>query len=77
MISDLIRLILQEKDCSRKYYYHNLCLKWDNGIVVSAREDESYMVKKYIINNSIDHIAEQIENDYCIPLCYGFGFIYG
>lgn len=72
MISDLIRLILQEKDCSRKYYYYNLCFKWNNGIVVSAREDESYMVNKYIINNSIDHIAEQIENDYCIPLVFNF-----
>ena len=76
MISDIVRLILEEKDCSRKYYYYNLCFKWDNGIVVSAREDESYMVNKYDINNSIDHIAEAIERQYCIPLCYGFGFIY-
>ena len=72
MISDVVRLILEEKDGCRKYYYHNLCLKWNNGIVVSAREDESYMVNKYDIINSIDHIAEQIENDYCIPLVFNF-----
>lgn len=72
MISNVVRLILEEKDCSRKYYYHNLCLKWDDGIVVSAREDESYMVNKYDIINSIDHISEQIENDYCIPLVFNF-----
>lgn len=72
MISDIVRLILEEKDCSRKYYYHNLCLKWNNGIVVYAREDESYMVNKYDINNSIDHIAEQIENDYVIVLVFNF-----
>lgn len=72
MISDTVRLILEEKDCSRKYYYYNLCLKWDDGIVVSAREDESYMVNKYDINNSIDHIAKKIENDYVIVLVFNF-----
>ena len=79
MISDVVKLILQEKDSGRKYFYENLCLRWQKEkIVVSAREDEKYMVKRYNPKDylSLDMLCLAIEDEYCIPLCFGFGFIY-
>lgn len=75
MISDVVRLILEEKDDSRNYYYANLCLRWKkNKIVVSAREDEKYMVKRYNPKDylSLDYLSEAIENDYAIVLVFNF-----
>lgn len=75
MISDVVKLILQEKDSGRKYFYENLCLRWQkNKIVVSAREDEKYMVKRYNPKDylSLDYLSEAIENDYCIVLVFNF-----
>lgn len=75
MISDVVKLILQEKDSGRKYFYENLCLRWQKEkIVVSAREDEKYMVKKYNPKDylSLDYLCEAIENDYCIVLVFNF-----
>lgn len=77
MISDVVKLILQEKDSGKKYFYENLCLRWQKEkIVVSAKENEKYMVRRYNPKNyiSIGHISEIIERKYCIPLCFGFRF---
>lgn len=75
MISDVVKLILQEKDSGRKYFYENLCLRWQREkIVVSAREDEKYMVNRYNPKDylSFDYLCEAIENDYCIVLVFNF-----
>ncbi len=78
-ISDVLKIMLSEKDYSKKYYFNCLCFKWgENGeIVVCAKEWESYRVKKYQLQlvSSLDELSEIIENDYCIPICFGFGFI--
>lgn len=79
MISDTVRLILEKKDDSRNYYYANLCLRWKNNkIVVSAKEDLHYMVRKFNPKDytSFDMLCLAIEDEYCIPICYGFGFTY-
>ena len=75
MVSDIVRLILEEKDDSRNYYYANLCLRWKkNKIVVSAREDLHYMVRTFNPSyyKSIDALSEAIENVYVIPLVFNF-----
>lgn len=75
MISDILRELLKEKDDSRNYYYANLCLRWKkNKIVVSAREDEKYMVKRYNPKDysSFDMLCLAIEDEYAIPLVFNF-----
>lgn len=75
MISDVVRLILEEKDDSMNYYYANLCLRWKkNKIVVSAKEDLHYMVRRFNPKDYIyfDMLCLAIDDEYAIPLVFNF-----